>query len=82
MPGGAIRQVGPRDYPHANDYAMSTSQILTELPRLSHADRRVIVRRLIELEESAQILADCDRNADTNFQLLDAMEAEDDARQN
>ncbi len=61
---------------------MSTLQILTELPLLSHADRREIVRRLIELEEDAQILADCDRNADANFQLLDAMEAEDDAFQN
>ena len=61
---------------------MSTAQILTELPRLSHADRREIVRRLIELEEEAQILADCDRRADAHFQLLDALESEDDARPN
>ena len=62
-----------------NDEAMSASQILTGRPRLSHADRREIVRRLIELEEDAQILADGDRNAGANFQLLDALE--DDARQ-
>ena len=61
---------------------MSTAQILTELPRLSHAERREIVRRLIALEEEAQTLADCDARADANFQLLDAMEVEDDTRQN
>lgn len=60
---------------------MSTAQILTELPRLSHADRRELVRRLIALEEEAQVLADCDARADANFQLLDALEAEDHARQ-
>ena len=57
---------------------MSTAQIL---PRLSHADRREIVRRLIELEEEAQLLVDADLRADANFQMLDALEAED-ARQN
>ena len=61
---------------------MSTAQILTELPNLSHADRREIVRRLIALEEDAQLLADADCRADANFQMLDAMEAEDHARQN
>ena len=59
---------------------MSTAQIINELPRLSHADRREIVRRLIELEEEAQALADADRRADANFQMLDTLEAEDDAR--
>ena len=62
--------------------AMSTTQILAELPRLSHADRRKIARRLIELGEKAPWLADCDARADANFQMLDAMEAEDGARQN
>ena len=61
---------------------MSTAQILTELPRLSHADRREIARRLIELEEDAQTLADCDARADASFQMLDALEARDDARPN
>ena len=59
---------------------MKTAQILTELPRLSHAERREIARRLIELEENALILTDCDARADANFQLLDALEDEDDAR--
>ncbi len=61
---------------------MSTAKILAGLPRLSHAERREIGRRLFELEEDAQTLADCDARADANFQLLDALEAEDDARQN
>ncbi len=61
---------------------MSAAQILTELPRLSHTERREIVRRLIELEDDVQTLATCDALADANFQMLDAMEAEDDARQN
>jgi hypothetical protein len=61
---------------------MSTAQILTELPRLSHVERREIVRRLIELEEDSQVLTDADRRADANFLLLDALESEDDARQN
>ena len=65
-----------------NVRAVSTAQILIELPHLSHSDRREIARRLIELEEEAQTLADCDARADGNFQLLDAMEAEDDARPN
>jgi hypothetical protein len=63
-------------------HAMTTAQILTELPRLSHIESREIVRRLIELEEDSQVLADADRRADANFLLLDALESEDDARQN
>ena len=54
---------------------MSTAQILTELPHLSHADRREIVRRLIELKEETQTLADTDARADANFQMLDDSEA-------
>jgi hypothetical protein len=56
---------------------VSKTEILCELPNLSHHERRELVRRLIELEEETQILADCDRRANENFLLLDAMEAED-----
>jgi len=56
---------------------MSKTEILAELPRLSHGERREIVRRLIELEEEKQILEDADRRANENFLLLDSMEAED-----
>jgi hypothetical protein len=56
---------------------MSSTEVLAELPKLTHQERRQVARRLFELEEEAQILADCDRRASQNFMLLDAMEAED-----
>jgi hypothetical protein len=34
-------------------------------------------RGLFELEEDAQVLADCDRRANQNFGMLDALEEQD-----
>jgi len=56
---------------------MSTTEILTELPKLTHRERREIARRILELEEEAQVLDDCDRRANENFLILDEMEARD-----
>jgi len=56
---------------------MSHAEILAEIPRLSHAERREIVRRIFEAEEDAATLMECDRLAAERFQMLDAMEAED-----
>jgi len=56
---------------------MSKAEILAELPRLDHAARREIARRLFEMEADAQTLADCDRRADEHFLMLDAMEAQE-----
>ncbi len=56
---------------------MSAREMIAELPTLTHDERRSLARRIFELEEEAQVLADCDRRADANFQLLDTMEAED-----
>lgn len=56
---------------------MTAREMIDELPTLTHDERRALARRIFELEEDAQVLADCDRGADANFQLLDAMEAED-----
>jgi len=56
---------------------MSKTEILAELPRLDHHDRREIARRLFEIEADAQTLADCDRRADEHFVMLDALEAAD-----
>lgn len=56
---------------------MSKTEILDELTRLSPQERREIARRIFELEDEAQTLADADRRADERFQMLDAMEAED-----
>ena len=57
---------------------MSTTEILSELPKLSRVERRAILNRLIELDEDAEVLEERRRQADEAFQLLDAMEAEDD----
>ena len=56
---------------------MSTTEILSELPKLTHQERREIARRILELEEEAEILADCDRRSNENFLILDEMEAQD-----
>jgi hypothetical protein len=56
---------------------MSRAEIISAIPKLSHADRREIVRRIMEAEEDAQTLADCDQRSLERFQMLDAMEAED-----
>ena len=56
---------------------MSTAQIIAELSHLSHKERREIMRRILELEQDAELLADCDRRADERFLMLDAMEDED-----
>jgi hypothetical protein len=56
---------------------MSRAQIISEIPKLSHAERREIMRLLVEMEQDAAMLAECDRLALERFQMLDAMEAED-----
>ena len=56
---------------------MSRAEIISEIPKLSHEARREIMRLLIEAEEEAATLADCDQRALERFQMLDEMEAED-----
>jgi hypothetical protein len=56
---------------------MSTAEIIEKLPGLTRDERREIARRIFDLEEESNLLADCDARADSNFQLLDRMEAED-----
>jgi hypothetical protein len=56
---------------------MSRAEIISEIPKLSHEARREIMRCMIEAEEEASTLADCDRRALARFQTLDVMEAED-----
>ena len=59
---------------------MSTNEIMAELPKLNHQERRQVATRIFDLEDETQVLADCDRRADENFLTLDAMEAEDGRR--
>jgi hypothetical protein len=56
---------------------MSRIEIIAEIPRLSHEARREIMRCIIDAEPEAVTLADCDQRALERFQMLDAMEAED-----
>jgi hypothetical protein len=56
---------------------MSKTEILAELPRLDHRERREIARALFDIEADAQTLADCDRRSDEHFLMLDALEAQD-----
>jgi len=56
---------------------MSKAQIISAIPKLSHAERREIMRLIVEVEQDAATLAECDRLALERFQMLDAMEAED-----
>jgi hypothetical protein len=56
---------------------MSKAQILSEIPKLSHTERREIMRLIVEMEQDAETLAECDRLALERFQMLDAMEARD-----
>jgi hypothetical protein len=56
---------------------MSASEILAELPKLSREERRHLVGALLDLEDEADLLRDCDRRADEHFRILDAMEEAD-----
>ena len=56
---------------------MSRAEIISEIPKLSHTDCRAIMRCIVAAEEDAQTLAECDKLALERFQMLDAMEAED-----
>jgi hypothetical protein len=56
---------------------MSSAEIISEIPKMSHKARREIMRRIIEVEGESATLADCDQRALERFQLLDLMEAED-----
>lgn len=65
------------DEQHNYSMRMSNAEIIAEIPKLSHEARREIMRRIIESEEDAAILAECDQRALEQFKILDAMEAED-----
>ena len=56
---------------------MSKAEIISEIPKLSHDERREIMRLIFQVEQDAETLAQCDRAALERFQMLDVMEAED-----
>ena len=58
---------------------MSLTEILDELPRLTHEERRLLCRRALALDEADDV-AVIEHTAAEGFAVLDRMEAEDDAR--
>ena len=56
---------------------MSTADILAALQKLTQADRRQILYRIMELDDEADILDERCNLADEAFQLLDRIEADD-----
>jgi hypothetical protein len=57
--------------------SMSGAEIISGIPKLSHQARRKIMRCIIQAEEEVVTLAECDQRALERFQMLDAVEAEE-----
>jgi hypothetical protein len=60
-------------------WLMSLTEILEELPRLTHEERRLLCRRALAVDEAEEV-ATLEHTAAEGFALLDRMEAEDDTR--
>ncbi|NJK92787.1 MAG: hypothetical protein HC904_13775 [Blastochloris sp.] len=58
---------------------MSLTEIIEELPRLSHLERRELCRRVIELESELEDITLCDHIAREGFAVLDRLEAEEES---
>jgi len=59
---------------------MSSSEIIAELPRLTHEERRSICQKILALEADQEALDSSQQAAVLGFQMLDQMEAEDERR--
>lgn len=56
---------------------MSFAQIIEEIPKLTHLERRELFLQVLSLEPDADDIAVCDHVAREGFSLLDEMEAAD-----
>lgn len=56
---------------------MSKAELAAEISKLPRQERRELARLILDMEEDAQLLRDCDRAANERFLMLDAMEAAD-----
>jgi hypothetical protein len=56
---------------------MSSSEIMAELPKLTHEERRAICEKILSLEADQEVLESSRQAAVAGFQMLDGMEAED-----
>ncbi len=59
---------------------MSSSEIIAELPRLTHEERRSICQKIVALEADQEALDSSRQATIAGFQLLDLMEADDEER--
>lgn len=59
---------------------MSASEIIAELPQLTHEQRRDICRQIVALAADQEALDSCRQAALAGFQSLDQMEADDEKR--
>jgi len=59
---------------------MSFAQIIEEIPKLTHLERRELFLQVLSLETDADDVAVCDHVAREGFALLDEMEAADSTR--
>ena len=60
---------------------MSAAEILAEIPKLTVAERRRLVDRIMEVEDEGAVMEAMCHTADEAFQMLDAMEANDASRE-
>jgi hypothetical protein len=56
---------------------MSMAEIIGELPKLTHHQRRELCRKIIEMEAQSEEIALADEAARQGFAMLDEMEARD-----
>ena len=61
----------------SNMQCMSMAEIIDELPKLTHHQRRELCQKIIELEAGSGEIACCDDAARQGFAVLDEMEAQD-----
>ena len=62
--------------PDDSQFAKGMVAVLEAGRTLTPRQRREIARHIFEMEDDAQVLADCDRRAAENFQMLERLEAE------
>jgi hypothetical protein len=56
---------------------MSMAEIIDELPKLTHHERRELCRKIVEIESHGEDIDLCDEAAREGFAMLDEMEAQD-----
>ena len=58
------------------------AEIIDELPKLTHHERRELCRKIVEIESQGGDIDICDAAAREGFAMLDQMESQDASRAN